>query len=56
MLNYYIVVSKFKLQSHYYVQFWTNTLWKGMNLLIPSSNELNKTTTNVASRLLKFKK
>ena len=30
-----IVVSKFKLQLGYYVHFWTNTLGKGMNSLIP---------------------
>ena len=29
-----IVVSEFELQSHYYVHFQTNTLGKGMNLLI----------------------
>ena len=28
-----MVVSKFKLQSRYYVHFWTNTLRKGMNSL-----------------------
>ena len=29
-----IIVSEFKPQSRYYVLFWTNTLKKGMNLLI----------------------
>ena len=29
-----IVVSEFELQSHYYVHFRTNTLWKVMNPLI----------------------
>ena len=29
-----IIVLKFKLQSCYYIQFWTNTLGKGMKLLI----------------------
>ena len=29
-----VVVSKFELQSHYYVHFETNTLGKGMNPLI----------------------
>ena len=29
-----IVVSEFELQLHYYIHFWTNTLGKGMNLLI----------------------
>ena len=28
-------VSEFKLQSCYYVHFWTNTLGKGMNHLMP---------------------
>ena len=30
-----IVVNKFKLWLCYYIHFWTNTLWKGMNPLIP---------------------
>ena len=30
-----IVVSKFKLQSHYYIHFSTNTLGKDMNPLFP---------------------
>ena len=34
VLDYGIVVSEFKLQSHYYIHFWTNTLGKGMNPLI----------------------
>ena len=29
-----IVVSEFLLQSRHYVPFQTNTLWKGMNLII----------------------
>ena len=29
-----IIVSEFKLQSHYYVHFHANTLGKGMNPLI----------------------
>ena len=29
-----IIVSEFKLQSHYYIHFWTNILGKGMNLHI----------------------
>ena len=33
-LEYKIVVSKFELQSRYYVHFRTNTFGKGMNLLI----------------------
>ena len=36
-----IVVSEFKLQSRYYVHFWTNTLGKGMNLFIlPGLNSI----------------
>ena len=35
MLNSNIVESKFKLQLCYYVHFYTNTLGKGMNPLIP---------------------
>ena len=35
MLDYEFEASKFKLQSRYYVHFWTNTLGKGMNPLIP---------------------
>ena len=32
-----IVVSKFVIHSHYYVDFWTNTFGKGMNpLIIPA--------------------
>ena len=30
-----IVVNKFELWSFHYVYFWTNTLGKGINLLIP---------------------
>ena len=33
-LDYGIVVSKFKLQLHYYVHFRTNTLGKDMNPFI----------------------
>ena len=29
-----IIVHEFKLQLHYYVHIWTNTLVKGMNPLI----------------------
>ena len=41
------VESKFKLQSQYYVRFWTNAFGKGMisPLLIPLTYELNSTTT-----------
>ena len=34
-MNCRIVVSKFVLQSRYYIHFRANTLGKGMNLLIP---------------------
>ena len=34
MLQYGIVESEFELQSSYYIHFQTNTLKKGMNLLI----------------------
>ena len=30
-----IVVSEFKIQSNYYVPFWTNTYRKGVNSLYP---------------------
>ena len=30
-----IIVSKFELQSCYYIHFWTNTLGKGMNTIYP---------------------
>ena len=45
MLDCNIVVSKFKLQRHYYVHFRTNRLGKDMTLLILSSFVLNSTTT-----------
>ena len=34
-MNSKIVVREFELYSRYYVHFQTNTLEKGMNLLIP---------------------
>ena len=34
VLNSNIIVSEFKLQLHYNVHFWTNTLGKGMKPLI----------------------
>ena len=40
-----IVVSKFKLQSCYYVHFWANTPGKGMKPSYPPSYGLNSTTT-----------
>ena len=33
-MDFGIVVSKFELQSHYYIPFRVNTLGKGMNPLI----------------------
>ena len=35
MMDYYIIVSEFKLQSCYYIHIQSNTFGKGMNLLIP---------------------
>ena len=43
MLKCHIVVSKFKLQSRYYINFWTHTLGKCMNPFIPYG--LSSTTT-----------
>ena len=40
-----IVVSKFVLQSRYYVHFQANTLEKGMNPRILHSYGLNSTTS-----------
>ena len=40
-----IVVSKFKLQSFYNINFRTNTLGKGMNPPYPPSYGLNDNTT-----------
>ena len=40
-----IVVSKFELQSCYYIHFQTNTLGKGMNPPYPPSYGLNSTTS-----------
>ena len=37
-------VSQLKLQSHYYIHFWTNNLWKGMNTSFSPSYALNSTT------------
>ena len=37
MLDCDFELSKFKLQSHYYVHFQSNTLGKGMNFLIPQA-------------------
>ena len=34
MLDCVIAVSEFRLQSCYYVHFWTNTIGKGMNSLL----------------------
>ena len=35
--DYGLEVNEFELQSHYYIQFQTNTLGKGMNPLSPSA-------------------
>ena len=46
VLDYDIVVSEFELQSCYCAQFGTNTLGKGMDLLIqPPGYGLNSATT-----------
>ena len=45
VLNSNIEVSEFKLQSHYYIHFQTNTHGKGMNSQYPSNYRLNSTTT-----------
>ena len=37
MMDCDIVVSEFELQSRYYYHFLSNTLGKGMNLLIPQA-------------------
>ena len=47
ILDFDIVVSNFRLHSHYYVHFWTHTLRKSMNVLIPSSYRLNSTTIRI---------
>ena len=44
VLNCNIIVSEFKLKSQNHIDFWTNTLEKGMNFLIHSNYELNSTT------------
>ena len=45
MLDCNIVVSEFELQKRYYVHFQTNTLEKGMALLILSRYGLNSIIT-----------
>ena len=40
-----IIVSEFKLQLHYYIQFQTNTFGKGMEPPYPSSYGLNSTSS-----------
>ena len=32
-----IIVIEFELRSRYYIHFWTNTIGKGMNSLIPQA-------------------
>ena len=34
LLDCELEASEFKLQLRYYIQFWTNTLWKYVNTLI----------------------
>ena len=46
-----IIISKFKLQSCYYIHFQTNILWKGMNSLIPPCYGLNSSTTSLRMAL-----
>ena len=31
VLDFDIIVRKFKVPSHYYIHFWTDTIKKGMN-------------------------
>ena len=50
MLDCNIVVSKFQLQSTYYIHFKANTFRKGMNVPIPPSYGLNCTTTVLLQR------
>ena len=41
VMDYEIVVSKFVLQSHYYVYFRANTLGKGMNpFILPAMGQI----------------
>ena len=35
VLDFDFVVSEFDRQSRYYIHFWTNTLGKGINSIIP---------------------
>ena len=44
VLNCSLKISKFELQLHYYIHFWTNTLVKGMNLLSFPKYVLNRIT------------
>ena len=50
VLDYGLEVSEFELKSQNNVHFWTNTLGKGMNLLIPSSYGLNIITAVLQQR------
>ena len=45
MLDCGLEVCEFKFQSHYSIQFWTNTLGKDMNHLLLLRYGLNSTTT-----------
>ena len=44
VLNSYIVVREFEIQSRYYVHFWANALGKGMNPHILTRYGLNNST------------
>ena len=45
-------LSEFESYSRYYVLFQTNSHEKDMNFFIPSSYELNSTTTSIHRRWL----
>ena len=46
MLNYGLEVHEFKLQSHYYEHFWTNTLQKVMNPFVEVTALINHNNNN----------
>ena len=48
-----IEVSEFELHTHYYIHFWTNTLEKGVNPLIPSYG-LNRSPQGVIAKVLDY--
>ena len=51
-----IIVSKFELQSDYYVHFRTNTLGKDMNPPYPPRSRLNSITTVILEGWIWHKK